>query len=1103
MKQCNFFSGVGHRYARTPHTAHRVIWSAKVFVLMQMLIFCNLSSLGAQCECPEGLVDADFEQTEILPFCDEITINTIVTNTRDSGSECTTDMFLRISIGTSDESNTPLDAIKYLGDLPLAFEDTWFDGMHIWRRFNLSIDDLPDQEFVNNAVRFSLEPDTYYAGDDYLIHVDLIPQEASECSLFPPDNFHIFTFLVTRGLWETPISGQVSDLIAATRLLPNSGVSAAVEQKTIDGLLDVDVDYSFDGPGNSIPATPVLYLFPGTQILVRSGVTLTLLNALIFACDQLAVGITLEPGATLRATSSSINDCRFAIDAKPGSTISLVSNDFFDNYIGLNLDMDGVQEANKRVNILAMTGNRFSTTQAAINAPYSGMPEPVEARGYCGIRLNQYRDFNVFGTTTFDSLANGILGFNSTGNIGNMTFFNMNSIATTPVYQHEGYGIYLASKDADWFNINFPFSTMTFDSCKTGIRAINYAGKVERTAMIRVNTGIDWSNSHTRDVRLRNNTITARHFGIRSGLNEPLHPISVISNNRITISGALAPGNNLTRGIEMNEIGFGYTPSGSSVPVGLEGWDVGNDTISMLQGGIGIGYRNGVLGTVHENIVVNTTQPAVYTGILAEGVMHSDLTANTIDQTAAGLGTSTAIHSSAGFANTYQCNCMDNTDIGLLFLDMAEFTDAVRGNSMNIHCTGLQLNAGAYIGGQYHTGNLWDLEVIEGNCLGGRNYSIVSLSPIFVDENDGSELNPEVWPDEIWFKDESGPTYDNCAACSFPPLTPPRIPESSVPTALDEVIAADELFPDLYEDEMNWKGAFRLYRKMLRHPSIESYATVYEDFKEDHDSLSTGRLAYIAEERSKIFTLTAVEDSTLEYYRQYWHGEMGNLLTLDSLRQAGDTSVLVSQYDTAVLESTAARIQYAEYLDTLVQVRKTKIQTLRMQNAWITATTPTPAANHKTVNNIVFNLLLYDTLQTGDLATLVSIADMCPLEGGDAVYEARTIVAHFTGASYDDVELCAVSEERKRAESAETPANAGKVVLYPNPTTGLLAWSGTNEQPVLLRLYNNTGQLQVEQNLTSTMVQIGHLPEGFYQVQLLDAKDKSVLATQKVLLIKH
>lgn len=928
----------------------------------------------------------------------------------------------------------------------------------------------------------------------------LIPKEESECAGFPNTNFYIFGFEVTRRLWETPISGLVSTLISGGRLLSNPASNSIVEHKTIDGVLDVDVDYSFDGTGSPSPAArPTLYLLPGTQIIVRTGVTLTLLNADMFACDVLAAGITLEPGATLIATTSTFNDCRFAIDAKPGSTISLVSNGFFDNYIGLNLDMNGVPEANKRVTILAMTGNSFSTAQTAINAPYPGMPESVEARGYCGIRLNQYRDFNVFGSNTFSSLANGILAFNSTGNIGNMTFNGMNSVDQTPVYQHEGYGIYLASKGADWFNINFPFTTMTFNNCKTGIRAINYAGKVEGVAMTNVNTGIDWSNSHTRDVRMLGNSISARHFGIRSGLNEPLHPISAIADNAITITGALTPNNDLTRGIGMNEIGFGYTPPGGSVFPGLEGWDVDNDSITLEQGGLGIEYRNGVAGTVHENSVVNQTQPAVYTGILAEGMIFSDLTGNVVTQTAGG-GTSTAIHSSAGFANTYQCNCVDNTDVGLLFLDMAEFTDAVRGNSMNTHCTGLQLNAGAYVGEQNHTGNIWDLSAITGNCLGGRNYSIPSLSRFYVNGTANSAYNPTVFPSN-WFENELGTTFDDCATCTFPFFAPPRVPESSTPTLLDKDIANGDFFPDLFEHEMQWKGAYRLYRKMLRHPSMGN-SQEFEDFKEANDSLSTGRLAYIAEERSKIFASGVVQDSLLELYRLAWHDGMADLLTLDSLRQAGDTSTSVPQYDSAVLHSTVVRTTYALHLDTFRMSVRAKINALLTANAAI-STDLAPADNHKAVNAIVFGLLLSDTLATGDLATLESIAGMCPLEGGDAVYEARALVAHLTGAHYDDVELCEPPEEMRRPQKPETLADTPTgIMLFPNPSTGQVYWRGTGGQTVRIRVYNAYGQQLADMYSTSGFANLEHLPDGLHLVQLLSL-DNHLLASRKLHLIKH
>lgn len=1042
--------------------------------------------------------------TTILPFCDEIGISTEIANL--NGDSCPADVLLRISFGTPTESNTnaTLLSFNYLGNLTLANDDFWFDGQNTYRRFSLLVSGIPDTQSVMNLVRFSLTPDSNFLDPTYIVLVDVVPQDA-ECGEDPEGNVAEDNITIAFSLTEPPINGLVSELIIAGRLLNNSSTNPIVERKTIRGTLEVDDDYFFDGPGGLPLARPRLYLDSGAKILVKQGHTLTLTNADIFTCSELAAGIEVETGAALVASGCVFNDARFAINAKPGSAISLSGNSFFDNYIGLNLDMSGGGN-NQRVNLMAFDSNTFATVSTAIKSPYAGMPEPVESRGFCGIRLYDYRDFNVFGGATFARLANGIVGYNSTGNIGNMTFDDMNTAGQTAAYPFEGFGIRLAGKSAShWFNINEFWTNMTFDSCKTGIFANSYALNVENATMTNVEVGIDVANSRGRDIILDGNTITARKYGIRSGLNEPVHHSSVIRNNEVTVIAGLGFNNGLSSGIELNETGLGYIPSPGQtppLPAGTDGWQVEGNTVTMREGGVGILYRNGFAGALATNTVTNLTQPGVYQGILAEGTTFSDLTANTVTQAAASLGTSTAIQSSGGFANTYQCNCVDNTDIGMLFRDLADFTDAVRGNNFNEHCTGLQIDPGAYIGVQSHRGNLWDLGAIGGSCLGGRNYSSVLLSPFFVDGNDNAALNPEVWPDEEWFTDESGTTFDDCATCAFPPQKPPRIVESDIPTKLDEYLATDKLFPELFEDEMNWKGAYRLYRKMLRHPSIESYATEFEDFKTANDSLSTGRLAYIAEEKVKIFSLSGAQDTILENFRLAWHTEMGDLRLLDSLRHAGDTTISYGQYDTVVQFGIAALSQYALYLDTLAMDRRAKIQNLIALNTAVN-TTLVPDGNHKTVNNIVLSYLLTDTLASGDLTTLEGIAEQCPLEGGDAVYEARAIVAYLTGASFDDEDICALAEERHQAEKPEKATALSRIVLYPNPTTGLLTWSGIVDQTVILRIYNSLGQLQMEQDLSGASTQIGHLPGGLYQIQLLDSQSKAVLSFQKVLLVKH
>jgi len=654
---------------------------------------------------------------------------------------------------------------------------------------------------------------------------------------------------------------------------------------------------------------------------------------------------------------------------------------------------------------------------------------------------------------------------------------------------------------------------MTFNNCKTGILATNYALNVENTTMTNVGVGIDVSLGKKRDIVLDGNTISAQQYGIRSGLNEPVHTISAIKNNTVTISTGLTPLNDFTAGIKMDEIGLGYTPPpGQTVPLpqGADGWEVSGNSVTMEEGGRGILYRNGFSGTLQGNQVRNESEPNDYTGILTEGTTFSDFTANTIDQlSSAGLGTATAIYSSGGFVNTFQCNCVDSTNVGMQFNDLAEFTDAVRGNGFNTHCTGLQLGfqgiGGAYIGDQFHTGNLWDLSAIAGTCLGGRNLSgdptIIAYSEFFVNGSANAALNPAVFPSSGWFVSEPGTTYNACGNCVFPPQMPPRVTEGNTPTKLDEALATEKLFPEVFEDEMNWKGAYRLYRKILRQPAIGTYATEFEDFVDTHENLSTGKLAYIAEEKAKLFSLSAIADSMLEDYRLEWRAKMTTLKGLDSLRQKG-TSMNPTQYEDAVDESTEAQDDYETYWDGLVAARQTQIQSLLTLNAAISVSL-TPAVNHKTVNTIVLNFLLSDTLANGNLTTLESIAEQCPLEGGDAVYEARAIVSYYTGADFNDAELCEEAQERQQQPDITSKPNAAiPVLLYPNPTTGQIFWSGTGDQVVVLRVFNTIGQIQLEQTASGNNVDLSRLPDGLYTLQIFTA-DYTLLATQKIQIVKN
>ncbi len=645
---------------------------------------------------------------------------------------------------------------------------------------------------------------------------------------------------------------------------------------------------------------------------------------------------------------------------------------------------------------------------------------------------------------------------------------------------------------------------MTFNNCKTGIFANRYSAQVDNTVMTNVTTGIDWTQSPKGEIRLRSNNITARRFGIRSFQNEPLAANSIISINTIVVT---TPGGGLTpvTGIEMQELGLGAYLNG--------GWPVARNSITMNVGGRGILYRNGISGVIHGNSVTNLSMPNSYTGIFTEGNNYANVSSNTITQSSSiGLGAATGIFSAAGWANTYQCNCIDNTHVGAQFYDLADFTNSVRGNNFNTHTTGLQLgNAGIgdiFIGRQNHTGNLWDLSQIPAGEFGGINWgagAVIIHSRFDVPGAMGTNPeHPPVDPPSGWFFTSSGGAFTCSNACVFPPTSviPPRVPETYIPSDLDYAIATGTLSSNA---DMTWKGNYRLYRKMLRQPALENYAPQYATFKAAQTNLPSGEMAYIAEERAKLFTLSTADESTDANYRSSIAQQTASLRSMDSLLQAG-ASVNMTQYNTLVQQKAANEANYTAFLQSKAAVRQQQIENLLTLNAGA-GTSTVMVANHKTVNSIVLNLLASDdnAPSAANLTILSAIAAQCPIAGGDAVYEARAIVERFTGETFDDAVTCAGGNRPSNGREDEPirQIESSSVTLFPNPTTGMISWKGTGTELVLVRVFNTFGQLQAERIVENSQADFGHLQEGLYYVQLLSQRDNTLLTSQALIITKH
>ena len=134
-------------------------------------------------------------------------------------------------------------------------------------------------------------------------------------------------------------------------------------------------------------------------------------------------------------------------------------------------------------------------------------------------------------------------------------------------------------------------------------------------------------------------------------------------------------------------------------------------------------------------------------------------------------------------------------------------------------------------------------------------------------------------------------------------------------------------------------------------------------------------------------------------------------------------------------------------------------------------------------------MMMVDSLTESARTTLTAIANQCPLEGGDAVYQARAMLEP---ELYADAETCVPLEQREERMPQSQPAINDGVSIYPNPTSGeLTLLSGRTciaDCIGLVSVFDLRGtevtNLQVDLSLQAQIISLRGLPSGVYLFQV-------------------
>jgi hypothetical protein len=556
-------------------------------------------------------------------------------------------------------------------------------------------------------------------------------------------------------------------------------------------------------------------------------------------------------------------------------------------------------------------------------------------------------------------------------------------------------------------------------------------------------------------------------------------------------------------------------------------------TTTATQGGVGIQlFFNKAESTLKDNIVnVNGTGRGVFLLAANNSILDNNFVylnnpslnrsgielnsgKNNLlqDNTVTGLGITG--NDNVGYIinsspeNVLCCNIVDNTRIGLQFNGFCENLNPenngfFNGTEFGVHDTDFLIEEDGIIGTQNHRQNTWLQLISSALHQGGEAMALQSIFK--VDLNINPNFIPADYLPGNWFdlnSTDSGIPVCSPENCMI--QSPGIAPET--PDAL--IIANGQVLATNYQPTIQWEAERDLYEKIygisLTDPDIIT-------FRQNAQSTTVGQFHEISKDIDDLFSADGITLKTIANNLKQIDVLLSSLSNLDLLI----LSAAPNELDSLLNEKALLLAQIDQYasgnealIQTVISNRITTAGAIQTDNSNITAIQKFEEYEQG-VNNLYLEFLEsadYSLSQT-DIDLLKVIANQCPIEGGNAVYEARAILAIFNPDDfYDDDQLC-------NNQAFEAPIIIGQenwvaegFKVFPNPantkiTVELPELDFKNGEIIVFDIFGKmvlVDQL-VENNFTFNL-DINNLQDGMYFIQV--SLDNNPLEVQKIIVNK-
>jgi nitrous oxidase accessory protein NosD len=900
----------------------------------------------------------------------------------------------------------------------------------------------------------------------------------------------------------TPPTGKVWDTSS------DCGIAAG-EIYVVQGEIVVD-----DGTSYCFSASEIRFESRGKitiedgGFLVIPGEAITNGGTTVGGCTTMWPGITVEPGGFLWILDTRVQDAENALTLEDGSNSYIRDNEFEDNRVSIYVPESGDGSIQ---NVKTFLSSNTIQGTGRMKATFPAQTTEVAEIPFAGIVLNDLAGLTITGSSNgsnysnsheLNNMANGIIGRNASFSVNNTYIHDMKEPEESSDYLFSSRGITVLEGShliAKGYGQN---GLTSIEACETGIYGDKSRLEVGGQVMEEVETGIFLTQSPSMNHQIHNNDISASLYGMELLFNAPLPFKSRIEDNIITIDGE-----------EPNSAGIYAAEPGD---YSLKGWNIVDNLINLRKGEYGIRYQNGFVALIRQNTVDFSfgSDNSGDRGFVLENMGLSSINCNLASgPEPIGLSETKGVEIISSFGLNVLCNEAENTTTGIHFLGMSPFT-RLRGNTFGEHFEGLKLGENinglkdASIGAQAHNGNLWTGNY-SGDALGAvhfGNLEQVDQSQFLLYQNN-INTEPDLLPKyetpnasgADWFKvitSGSGSYYQ----CDLGPLCEDGIAGSHLfPLGLDKFVTDirdDSLSIEGHTEGLRWDSRRNLYRALDIYPSAKTNYPSLDTFYRQMDTTAIGELSHLENRWVALFDSTSQINQHLEEGEEVVRELLVDLAELDSLLfdpPSYSDSLTWDSLKTLKLDTLLAQREQMSLLrDSFLSIQNDTLEVLRSDLSSI-YTIDSTAQNLISIMDINLAEKVNDTLTSAQVITLNTIAGLCPLSGGDAVFWARAMIGN--GRIYDDLSLCTLAGGSGK-QKEEDAGYARHLQVFPNPTESTVWVSLPSEEYQTLSIFNGNGELiqSMEIHQDQIRLHLGDLTPGLYIVQARNDKGDSLQA---------